>query len=599
MDNSEKEKIGKLTKEGLSTGFRVLNLYLIKYKKDLIVLSVIGILSAIGNGVAPYIIGRFFDSIIEPASVTLFGIILPLFAVLLSAWFVIQLITYLLDWRLDLKSDYLGVHVWADYVSRAYSSLLSLPISFHKEHKSGKIGSKINQTANALETLLGQVVIDLSPKLLSILIACSIALYVKPNLAVILIVGLTIYLFALIRKFKPLGILQKEQIDKIGSAFGSAYDAIGNVLAVKQASAEKHESKKIESEFQTILFPFLSIRKIWASLTLLQRFIILIIQVTIFSFSVFYIFLGQMTVGDLLIFNAYTSMIFGPFTTIVRSWRSIHNGIVNIQETEKILGLEPENYDSKQSLTLEIKGEVEFKNVSFFYESGKPVLKNISFSVNPGEVAALVGESGVGKSTLVDLVSAYNFASEGEIKIDGHDIKKINLRNLRSQIAVVPQEVILFNDTIKTNIAYGSFNATDKEITEAARKAHALEFIEKFPEKWDQIVGERGIKLSVGQKQRVAIARAILRNPKILILDEPTSALDAGSEKIINESLEELMRGKTTFIIAHRLSTVRKANKIFVFKDGVIIESGTHHELLKIDGGEYRRLYELQIGLHK
>ena len=182
--------------------------------------------------------------------------------------------------------------------------------------------------------------------------------------------------------------------------------------------------------------------------------------------------------------------------------------------------------------------------------------------------------------------------------IDGHDIKKVNLRRLRQQIAVVPQEVVLFNDTIKTNVKYGNFNSTDEEIRQASIKAHALDFIEKFPEKWDQKVDERGVKLSVGQKQRVAIARAMLRNPRILVLDEPTSALDAGSEKIITQSLDELMKGKTTFIIAHRLSTVRKADKILVFKEGKIIESGTHQELLLIEGGEYRRLYELQIGLH-
>ncbi len=227
------------------------------------------------------------------------------------------------------------------------------------------------------------------------------------------------------------------------------------------------------------------------------------------------------------------------------------------------------------------------------------MLKNINFQVNPGEVIALVGESGVGKSTLIDLLSGYNFARTGQVLIDSVNIKRLDLKKLRGQIAVVPQEVVLFSDTIETNIKYGNFDASRKEVEEAAKLAHALDFINRMPKKWKQIVGERGYKLSVGEKQRVAIARAILRDPKILILDEPTSALDAKSEKIIQESLEELMKNRTTFIIAHRLSTVRRADKILVFKDGEIVETGQHDELLKIENGVYRHLYELQIGLHQ
>ena len=257
-----------------------------------------------------------------------------------------------------------------------------------------------------------------------------------------------------------------------------------------------------------------------------------------------------------------------------------------------------EVYEPANAPNIEIRGDIDFKNVSFQYDEGKPVLQDISFSIKAGQIIALVGESGVGKSTLIDLISAYHFANSGEVLIDGHDVHTLNLRKLRQSIAVVPQEVVLFNDTIETNIKYGNFEASHEEIREAARKAHALDFIEKFPDQWKQLVGERGIKLSVGQKQRIAIARAILRNPKILVLDEPTSALDAGTEKIITESLDKLMTGKTTFIIAHRLSTVRKADNILVFKDGKIIETGKHDELLKIEDGEYRRLYELQIGLH-
>jgi len=237
-------------------------------------------------------------------------------------------------------------------------------------------------------------------------------------------------------------------------------------------------------------------------------------------------------------------------------------------------------------------------NVSFSYGARqKKVLENISFEVRPGEVVALVGESGVGKSTLVDLVSHYYRPTGGHIYIDGHDVSRLDLYMLRSHIAVVPQEPLLFNDTVKNNIRYGNFSASDEEVEQAAKLAYAKDFIANFPQKYNQLVGERGIKLSVGQKQRIAIARAILRSPSILILDEPTSALDAKSEDFIQKSLEFLMEKRTTFIIAHRLSTVRKADMILVLEKGRIIEKGTHEDLLRIPKGVYRRLYEFQIGL--
>ena len=225
------------------------------------------------------------------------------------------------------------------------------------------------------------------------------------------------------------------------------------------------------------------------------------------------------------------------------------------------------------------------------------MLDGLNFKVEQGERIAFVGKSGVGKSTTIDLVSGYYFPTKGEVLVDGHDTRKFDLIALRGGIAVVPQEPSLFNDTIMMNIKYGKLKATDSEVVEAAKKARAHEFIEELPEKYSQLVGERGIKLSVGQKQRIAIARAILRNPAILILDEPTSALDAETEKQIAESFDELMKGRTTFIIAHRLSTVRKADRIFVFEKGRIVEEGRHEDLAKLEGGFYKRLHDYQIGL--
>ena len=243
-----------------------------------------------------------------------------------------------------------------------------------------------------------------------------------------------------------------------------------------------------------------------------------------------------------------------------------------------------------------LKGSVKFENVSFQYGNGQPeILKDVSFAVKSGEIVALVGESGVGKSTIVSLISGYYFPSRGAVYVDDADTREFNLTSLRKQIAVVPQEIALFNDTIKENIRYGTFQAGERDIKDAAQKAHIDEFIETLPLQYETVVGERGVKLSVGQKQRVAIARAVLRDPRILILDEPTSALDSRTERYITESLEELMQGRTTFIIAHRLSTVRKADRILVFDKGRLVEEGTHAELMKINGGIYCGLYEHQI----
>ncbi len=588
----------KITKENLYTGFKVLFKYIGQYRREIIILSIMGVFSALGNGTIPYIAGRFFDVITSTETTQILSWTVPLFIALLILWAIVQLITYLLDWRINILSEKFSNIIWLDYLANGFSYLLVLPMAFHKQNKIGEIGSKINMAASSLETIAGRIVIDLSPQILSIIIAFIIAFYLNPFLAGLLVAGVLVYIFTLVRKIKPLAQYQKEYYDVLGFIWGESYDVVGNTLAVKQATAEEYERNKLSSKMKSAVPLWMRLTSVWATLTLYQKLIILITQIIIFILSAFYIQKGSMTIGELIAFNAYAAMVFGPFITIGRNWQTIQNGVVGIQETEKILSLPPEPYEKKDSIAIDLKGNIELKNVSFQYEEGKQVLQNISFSAKTGEVIALVGESGVGKSTLIDLISGYHFASSGEVKIDGHNIHDLNLRKLRQQIAVVPQEVVLFNDTIKTNIKYGNFKATDEAVTTAAKKAHAVDFIEKFPQKWDQVVGERGVKLSVGQKQRVAIARAILRNPRILVLDEPTSALDAGSEKIITESLDELMQGKTTFIIAHRLSTVRKANQILVFKEGTIIESGTHDQLLKKDGGEYRRLYELQIGLH-
>jgi len=592
------DEVQKITKENLYTGVKVLLKYMGQYRREIMILSIMGILSAIGNGIVPYIIGRFFDVITSTDTVTFISFVIPVYAAFLIAWAIIQLITYILDWKINILSEKFSNIIWLDYLSKGFGYLMLLPMSFHKTNKVGEISNKINVAASALETIAGRIVIDLSPQILSIIIAFGVAFYLQPVLALFLLAGVAVYIFIFSTKIQHTAVYQKEYWDVLNFVFGEAFDIVGNTMAIKQATAEDHEINKLSTKMKSAVPLWMRLTNLWGSLTLYQRLTILTTQIIIFVISVVYIQRGTMTIGELIAFNTYAAMVFGPFITIARNWQTIQNGIVNIQDTEKILELPTEPYEKEGAVKLDLKGDIQFKNVDFSYDQGKTVLQDVSFSINAGEVVALVGESGVGKSTTIDLISGYHFATKGSVEIDHHNIHDVNIKKLRQQIAVVPQEVVLFNDTIMMNIRYGNFEATDDEVKEAARKAHAVDFIEKFPEKWNQMVGERGVKLSVGQKQRVAIARAMLRRPRILVLDEPTSALDAGSEQIIVKSLEELMNGRTTFIIAHRLSTVRKANKILVFKEGRIIESGTHDDLIQKDGGEYRRLYELQIGLH-
>jgi ABC-type multidrug transport system fused ATPase/permease subunit len=386
-------------------------------------------------------------------------------------------------------------------------------------------------------------------------------------------------------------------------SWDDAAAAVMQVESVKAAAAEEYESQKARSEFLNKTFTMWhKIEVIWSNVNFFQRIIVFLTQLAVFLFSVRLVANGSLTVGDLIALNGYAAMFFGPFVSLGYGWQQIQNGITAAAHAETIFREPKEIYTPVGAVApATLRGEVAFDHVTFSYgdtEKDKEVLSDVSFEVRAGEVVAFVGESGVGKSTTVSLISGYNFPTEGRVLVDGTDTRKYDLGALRRRIAVVPQEVALFNDSIMTNIRYGAFDATDEDVARAAREAHIDDFIKDLPEGYETMVGERGIKLSVGQKQRVAIARAVLRKPAILILDEPTSALDAHTERLVTESLEKLMRGRTTFIIAHRLSTVRKADKILVFEKGKIVESGSHDELLLRKDGTYRRLYEYQIGLH-
>ena len=583
-------------------GLKIVIRYLANYKKDLIALSFLGVASALTNGAVPYLAGRFFDAILAPAEIFIGNSLeMPLWLFFIIIWLVIRLISDMIDWKIKLESARMDELVHSDYMISAFKTLLELPVGFHKDKKMGQITDRIGRAAGWLSRIVGDVLIALTPQFLSIFVALVFSFYVNYFMAIILLLAIFIYVSLLAKMAPPLARLQRKSNRAYNRAYADAYDAIFNVAPIKQAVGEKYERRKIFVNFRLKASKiWIEMMAIWQGMNFYQRLIVTATQFIIYGLAIYFIHQGAMTLGELVMFSGYATMLFGPFIMLGHNWQVVQNGLISIERAEKILKTPPEVYVPENAVVLsDIKGEVEFKNVYFSYKRGKQVLENINFKVKPGEIIALVGESGVGKSTLIDLISGYYFATSGNVYIDNHNVKNFDLNFLRSKIAVVPQEVVLFNDTIEKNIKYGNFGASIKAVKKAAEMSHCLEFIEKFPKKWNQIVGERGVKLSVGQKQRVAISRAILRKPRILILDEPTSALDAKSENIIAESLEELMKDRTTFIIAHRLSTVRKADRILVLDKGKIAEQGRHEELIKIKNGIYQNLYKLQIGLGK
>ncbi len=565
----------------------------------------LSVIEAIGNASVPYLAGSIIDGITSQKTVSILHYSMPLFLALPIIWFFVKIITDAVANRGNALNEKLGGDVEAEYLVRGFGKILEFPLSVHKSIKTGEMTNRISRASGYVSTIITDILVRLAPQFLSIIAAFFFTALIKPTLTFVLAGAVILYIVILITGAPRLAELILKVNRAYNKAWGEAHDAILNVQSVKQATAEEYEKKKFHRSF------YLKAANWWSkyialsqSINLAQKFLVSLTQLVIFVFSIYFIRAGQMTIGELVAFNGYAALLFGPFVVLVQNWQAIQNGLITIERAEKLLSKGSEGYGETGlpaqagKKTFEIKGLVEFRDVFFSYDGRqKFILKNISLMAEPGEVIALVGESGVGKSTLVDLVSRYYKPAKGRVLIDGKNVSQIPLKILRRQIAVVPQEVLLFHDTVKANIRYGNFEASDGAVQTAAKEAFAHNFIEKFEKKYEQVVGERGIKLSVGQKQRLAIARAILKNPRILILDEPTSALDARSEKLVTEALEKLMAGRTTFIIAHRLSTVRKADKILVIDKGEIRERGRHEELIKIPDGLYRRLYEYQIGL--
>ena len=593
-----KKPRAKLTRQTLWEGAGVIIRHLKPHKRTVVLLVTLSLVAAIAEAFVPFLAGKIFDAIISISKNPLLSLTSIFFIV--AIWFLLRLGSDIAEWKIGFSNERLGVMLEAEYIANGFGKLFEMPLSFHKTRKRGEIGEKISRAAGWLENLISRVSLNLLPSFLSIIVALCIAFFINHKLTLVLVLAIAIYAILLWRAVPRLAGLQQKMHRAYSRAYGDIYDALENIQEIKQAATESEEKRKIHRKFVLRAAPlWLRLSYIFRQLSFFQRLLIVLTQLAIFVISIFLVRSGTLTPGELVAFNGYAAMIFGPFVILGQNWQTIQNGFIALVQAEKILGMPKEIYNPKGAVApKKLKGEVVFNNVSFAYYKTNDILKNVSFSVSPGEKIALVGKSGVGKTTIADLLLGFYFPQKGKILVDGTDIKKFNLTAYRLRFGVVPQEPTLFNDLIENNIRYGNFGKSEAEMKEASRLAHADEFIESFPKKYKQVVGWRGVKLSIGQKQRIALSRAFLRNPDILILDEPTSALDAHSEQFIKDSFRKLMASRTTFIIAHRLSTIREADKILVLQNGRIAEQGNHAELMKIKNGIYRGLYKLQAGFY-
>ncbi len=481
-----------------------------------------------------------------------------------------------------------------------YENLVKLPMGFYSQKRVGELNSRISADISQLQDTFTTTIAEFLRQFILIVGGFVILGNISPKLtlmmlAIVPIVAVAAVIFGrFIRKYG------KKTQDKVAESQVIVEETLQGISNVKAFANEWYEIQRYKNKIKEIVKIAIKggqYRGYFASFIILCLFGCV---VAVVWYGITLTIKGEVEgVGDLISFVLYTTFIGASFGGIAEMYAQIQKAVGATERVFELLEETPEaiNANPKTTPIEKIKGTVSFKNVAFSYPSRKEVevLKDVNFNAEFGQKIAIVGPSGAGKSTISSLLLRFYDITSGEILVDGKNIYDYDLENLRGNMSIVPQDVILFGGTIRENIAYGKPDATDEEIMLAAKQANALNFVEGFPEKFETLVGERGVKLSGGQRQRIAIARALLKNPSILILDEATSSLDSESEKLVQEALEVLMEGRTSIIIAHRLSTIRNADKILVLDNGKITEEGTHQELINLENGIYKNLSNLQF----
>lgn len=605
----------KISKERLQEAMSLFT-YLKPYRGKFILGLVFIALSALSTSLFPFLLGKMIDAVspgaaINPAGSTLgntsFGtelrnLRLSLNTILLLIFVQLSLQAVFSFMRVYLLTE-VGERSLADMRKDVYSRLLSMPMQFFADKRVGELSNRLSSDLSQIQDAISFTLAEFLRGIFTLTIGLLFIFWISPRLsllmlAVVPVIAVLAVVFGM--RIRKMARRTQDQLAESGTIVQETFQGIS---IVKAFTGEFYEISRYVNSLSAVVRTAITNARYRGAFVSFMIFSVFGAIAFVMWYGATLIRSGELTMGSLTMFVIFSMFVGGTFAGFADMFSQLQKTLGATQSIREILrnegeplelrttGIEPEHV---------INGAVQFEEVSFSYPGRKdvPVLQNISLHAAPGEQVALVGPSGAGKSTLASLLLRFYDLDKGALYLDGRPIATIPLTQLRMQMAFVPQEVMLFGGTIRENIAYGKPGATQQEIEAAAISANAHEFIQRFPEQYDTVVGERGIKLSGGQRQRIAIARAILKDPAILILDEATSSLDSESEQLVQQALENLMKGRTSFVIAHRLSTIRKADQIVVIDKGTVLESGSHEQLMKA-GGLYRKLIDMQFEFGK
>jgi subfamily B ATP-binding cassette protein MsbA len=566
---------------------------LMRPRRKLLALGfVLMVINKIAGFVLPYSSKFLIDNVVGKYQV---GLLRPLVLSVLFATLIQGATSFSLTQLLSKAAQ----RLIADLRQQVQAHVSRLPVAFYDANKTGALVSRIMSDVEGVRNLLGTGLVDFAGGLVAAGIALALLLRISAPLTLIAVGSLGCFALALNRAFATIRPIFRERGKINAEVTGRLTESLGGVRVIKGYHAEKREENIFAAGVRRLLDNVMRTLTATSLMGLSASVLLGVVGAATMYIGGRQMMAHTLTPGSYFSYNFLLVFLIAPVMQVVSIGTQLTEALAGLERTQEIMAERPEDQDPKRSVELgDIVGEVEFENVTFSYDGIHDVLRNVSFRSEPGTVTALVGSSGSGKSTTIGLISAFYVPSQGAVLVDGVDLSTVRLDSFRTRLGVVLQESFLFDGTIRENVAFSRPEASEEDIMGACRIARVDEFAESFADKYDTVVGERGVKLSGGQRQRISIARAILAEPRILILDEATSSLDSESEQMIQQGLAYLMQGRTTFVIAHRLSTIRRADQILVMEQGQIVERGTHAQLYAARG-RYYDLYTRQHGVEE